>query len=211
MTSPTTTANRLAARARLDAVNRRSFGRAEFRGSDGYVRHKCFVSYHAADVEYAASFVEEHEDIFIPRAIGVEENDGSVIDSEDDDYIRDTIRTDYLGDSTVTIVLVGACTWARKFIDWEIYASLRESKHSKRNGLLGVLLPYAASDARAPDRLKDNVPTTPDEDAYGQFKVYPSEPDFLRAWIQTAFDARETKSELISNSRPLAQRNRSCG
>jgi hypothetical protein len=35
------------------------------------------------------------------------------------------IRQLYLLDSTVTIVLIGKCTWARKFVDWETQASLR--------------------------------------------------------------------------------------
>jgi hypothetical protein len=198
------------ARAKISAVNQRSAALSEHRAADGYVRHKCFVSYHAADVEHAVSFIEDNEDAFIPRAIGVEEDDGSIIDSDDVDYIRDAIRTGYLADSTVTILLVGECTWARKFIDWEIYASLRESKNSTRNGLLGILLPHAASTATAPERLRDNVAVSPGDDAYAMFKVYPSEPAFLRTWIQTAFDARTTKADLIDNSRPIARRNRSC-
>jgi len=211
VTHPIDAATRLAAaRARLDAANQRFAKTAEFRGSDGHVRHKCFVSYHAADVEHAANFVEQHKDVFIARAIGVEEGDGSIINSDDSDYIRDVIRTQYLGDTTVTIVLVGECTWARKFIDWEIYASLRPSKTSPRNGLLGILLPHAAGNAVVPERLLDNVPTTPDADAYAQFKVYPSYPSSLRDWVQAAFDARQGKAELIDNTRPLYRRNRAC-
>ena len=200
-----------AARSRLELINQRFAPLEEYRTADGWVRHKCFISYHSEDAEYAAAFVEAFEDIFIPRAIGVEEEDGSIIDSTDVDYLRDVIRREYLGESTVTIVLVGLCTWARKFIDWEIYASLRDSKNATRNGLLGILLPHAAGEAPPPERLKDNVPVSVDADAYARFKVYPSDSVFLRQWIQEAFDARQSKTSLIINNRPLFEPNRACG
>lgn len=199
------------AQARLAAVNKRFELAAEgTRAASGYVRHKCFVSYHAADAEEAADFVESFESIFIPRAIGVEEGDGSVIDSEDVDYIRDVVRTDYLRDSTVTIVLVGRCTWARKFVDWEIYASLRDTKYSKKNGLLGLLLPSAETDVpKAPERLADNIPINGSE-AYGRYLYYPKSESSLRSSIEDAFQARTARAHLIENTKALRKRNSAC-
>jgi hypothetical protein len=199
------------AQARLAAVNKRFEAAAEgARAATGHVRHKCFVSYHAADTEEAADFVESFESVFIPRAIGVEEGDGSIIDSEDVDYIRDVIRTDYLRDSTVTIVLVGRCTWARKFVDWEIYASLRDTKYSKKNGLLGLLLPSAEGDVpQAPERLSDNTPTNGSE-AYGRYLYYPKSEASLRASIEDAFQARTARAHLIDNTKALRKRNSQC-
>ncbi len=199
------------AQARLAAANKRFDLAAEgTRSAAGYVRHKCFVSYHAADTEEAADFVESFENVFIPRAIGVEEGDGSIIDSEDVDYIRDVIRSDYLRDSTVTIVLVGRCTWARKFVDWEVYASLRDTKYSNKNGLLGLLLPSAEDNVpKAPDRLADNTPTDGSE-AYGRYFYYPESDASLRTNIDDAFQARTARAHLIDNSRGVRKRNSPC-
>lgn len=199
------------AQSRLAAANKRFEVAAEgARTASGHVRHKCFVSYHAADTEEAADFVESFETVFIPRAIGVEEGDGSIIDSEDVDYIRDVIREDYLRDSTVTIVLVGRCTWARKFVDWEIYASLRDTKYSSKNGLLGLLLP-SAEDAvpQTPERLSANTPTDGSE-AYGRYFYYPKSESSLRSSIEDAFQARTARAHLIDNSKALRKRNSPC-
>ncbi len=50
------------------------------------------------------------------------------------------IRTRYIADSTVTMVLVGRCTHSRRHVDWEIRASLRQGDVYTPNGLLGVNL-----------------------------------------------------------------------
>lgn len=195
--------------ARIEDYNRDFEHRVEELASDGHVRHKCFVSYHSDDVVQAASFIETFDDVFIPRAIGAQGDDGSIIDSEDTDYIRDVIRRDYLRDSSVTIVLVGSCTWARKFVDWEIYASLRDTSTAMHNGLLGILLP-SEPPPKAPARLSDNVPLLSGEAAYGRYKAYPATSTILRTWIQDVFDARTERQDLIKNSRSLRQRNGVC-
>jgi hypothetical protein len=197
--------------ARIDLVNRRFNWSIESKSATtGAVRHKCFVSYHSADAEEAANFVESFEDIFIPRAIGVEEGDGSVIDSGNVDYIRDVIRRDYLRDSTVTIVLVGRCTWARKFVDWELYASLRDTSTSNKNGLLGILLPSATDTLpTAPERLRENIPDGA-MDAYGRYRYYPTSSAVLQGYIEDAFQARKTRGHLINNARLPRKRNTSC-
>ncbi|WP_336030564.1 TIR domain-containing protein [Geodermatophilus sp. FMUSA9-8] len=207
---PSTYSRRQFALARIEAINRRFDLTRESRTASGAVRHKCFVSYHSADTEEAATFVESFEDVFIPRAIGVEEGDGSIINSEDVDYIRDVIRTKYLKDSTVTIVLVGKCSWARKFVDWEIYASLRNTETTTRNGLLGILLPSLTQNPpTAPTRLVDNVPSGGGA-AYGRYHYYPKTKSELRTNIEDAFHARGSRAHLIDNSRPLRKRNGTC-
>ena len=55
--------------------------------------------------------------------------------------VRQKIRDDYIRDATVTIVLIGPCTWQRKHVDWEIGSSIRKTKRNSRCGLLGILLP----------------------------------------------------------------------
>src|SRR4051812_43267801 len=83
---------------------------AELKSNDP-TRHKCFVSYHADDADEAINFLEAFGHVFIPRVIGISDED-DFIDSDDTDYVMDSIREEYLTDSSVTIVLVGRCTWA---------------------------------------------------------------------------------------------------
>jgi hypothetical protein len=171
------------------------------------VRHKVFVSYHAVDAEEVVEFIQAYDDVFIPRAIGMEEDGSDIIDSTNVEYIRRTIREKYLRDSTVTLVAVGGCTWARKFVDWEIYSSLRSNPTP--NGLLGVQLPSTITSTRAPDRLSLNRPKKPLE-GYADYYVAPSSADALRTWIQAAFNARSSKKSLIKLGGDLRERNSSC-
>ncbi|MBC6365769.1 TIR domain-containing protein [Algoriphagus sp. AK58] len=63
---------------------------------------------------------------------------------------------------SVTVVLVGSRTGHRKWIDWEIWASLRSYTHPydplksfKPNGLLAIYLPTDSHSV--PNRLTDNI------------------------------------------------------
>lgn len=64
--------------------------------------HKCFISYKNEDNNYKEELVKlfEKEDI-------IDKTLDRVINSSDADYIMQTIREDYLKDSTVTICLIG--------------------------------------------------------------------------------------------------------
>jgi hypothetical protein len=131
----------LSGRARVYAA-----AEAAIQKSTEPTRRKCFVSYHAADADEVAAFINKFGTVFIPKVIGVSDSD-PFVDSEDTDYILDKIREKYLTDSTVTIVLVGKCTWARKYVDWEVYSSLRNDKNNPRNGLLAIELPSRGTGA----------------------------------------------------------------
>jgi hypothetical protein len=181
--------------------------RAALKSSDP-TRHKCFVSYHVDDEDEAATFIDDFGTVFIPTVIGVTEDD-AFVDSDDTDYIMDQIREKYLSNSTVTIVLVGACTWSRRFVDWEIYSSLREYKDYGVSGLMGITLPSVAndSDRRLPPRLADNVDG---DQGYARWRKYPSSASSLRGFIQEAFDARTSKVDLINNSRARKNYNSQC-
>lgn len=127
---------------------------ASARKSDS-TRHKRFISYHVDDMDEVESFLDKFGSEFIPRSVGVTSED-DFVDSDDDEYIKRKIREGYLTDSTVTIVLLGKCTWSRKFVDWEISSSLRNDTSNKRSGLLAYPLPSMNNSARLSDRLKDN-------------------------------------------------------
>ncbi|MEV8546275.1 TIR domain-containing protein [Streptomyces sp. NPDC051572] len=177
---------------------------------DSATRHKCFISYHGADAQEVLAFVKRFEGAFIPRIIGVTEEDPAV-NSDDTDYVMDAIRDKYLADSTVTIVMSGACTWSRKFIDWEIYSSLRRDKVNRLNGLMGIQLPsVAASGAQVPIRLSDNLKNGDVLDAYARYWAYPTSERSLRDQIEDAFGARNRRDSLIQNGRVRKMRNSSC-
>jgi hypothetical protein len=66
------------------------------------------------------------------------------------------IREDHIRGSSCTVVLVGRDTPLRKYVDWEIMATL-ETDH----GLIGVQLPTAPltpnNTVNVPARLSDNI------------------------------------------------------
>ena len=87
----------------------------------------------------------KYRDRFI-KMMGGSIVDKSVHDDDIDDLhlrvatIRQRIRDNFIADATVTVVLIGPCTWQRKHVDWEIGSSIRKTKKNSRCGLLGILL-----------------------------------------------------------------------
>ena len=191
----------------LEAVAKRAAAR-----STDPTRHKCFVSYHQDDEDEAESFIDKYGDVFIAKVLGVSDED-DFIDSDDTDYVIRRIRELYLTDSTVTIVLVGKCTWARKYVDWETASTLRNDENNKRSGLLGITLPSAAnySSKKPPDRLNDNLPPN-DGEGYARWQKYPTSKSVVKSWIDDAYSARSarTRYDLINNTRELFKYNRTC-
>ncbi len=102
-------------------------------------KHKVFISYyHEDDQEYKDRLVQALESKFVDKSV----SQGDIYDEGLHlDEIRRRIRDDHIADATVTIVLIGRCTWQRKHVDWEISASIIARKNNQRCGLLGLLLP----------------------------------------------------------------------
>ncbi|WP_419925405.1 TIR domain-containing protein [Candidatus Poriferisocius sp.] len=178
------------------------------RSSDS-TRHKCFVSYHVADMDEVELFIDDYGSTFIARCVGVTE-ESDFVDSTDEEYIKRRIREDYLTDSTVTIVLLGKCTWSRKFVDWEISSSFRNDSNNKRSGLLVIPLPSMKNSARLPDRIKDNWVENDTTNSYALYNSYPTSSQQLKRSIKAVFDSRTTKGDKVDNSRSLRKRNSSC-
>ena len=83
-------------------------------------------------------FVKMMGDHVVDRSVST----GDIVDQDlPVDEIRRRIRDDYIADATITVVLIGRCTWQRKHVDWEISASLIDTPHNDRCGLLGIRLP----------------------------------------------------------------------
>lgn len=101
-------------------------------------RRKVFISYyHKQDQEYKNRLVQALGDNFVNRSI----REGEIEEGLHIDEIRRRIRDNFIADATVTIVLIGCCTWQRKHVDWEISASIIHRERNPRNGLMGILLP----------------------------------------------------------------------
>jgi len=161
---------------------------------------KIFVSYHhAGDQDYYDLFTQLFAngydiitDTSIDRKIG----------SDDVDYQQQVIREQHITGSSITVVLCGAETWKRRWVDWEIHMTL-----SKEHALLGIALPTALTNRSGqiivPDRLCDNIAT-----GYAHFIQWTEDPKVLAAAIDTAKEkARLTRN--IDNSAPRMKRSRS--
>lgn len=197
---------------RVDQYRLQRIAEAAAARKQGTVRRKCFVSYHTADRDQVAEFLDEFGSEFIAKTVGVTDED-DFIESDDTGYVMDRIRTKYLGDSTVTLALMGACTWARRYVDWEIYSSLRSSKHSSVNGLLAVALPNSSgTDPRLQQRIADNLTRDADgiDVGYARWYTYPNNTSSLKSWIEDAYLSRTLRPDLIDNTRPRRIRSAKC-
>ena len=173
-------------------------------------RHKVFVSYHHYyDEEYKEIFC----DVLGPDIVDKSVEEGDIDINLQTDTIRQKIRDEFIADATVTVVLIGQCTWQRKHVDWEIGSSLRDTKNNSRCGLLGILLPthydYKRDKYRSrliPPRLADNCSGS---DPFGAIYDWPNSrnTDLVRNWIHYAFERRISKTP--NNARQQFGRNRS--
>lgn len=192
-------------------VNKNNLYRRNFMND---IRHKCFISYHHYDQDEVEDFVnkfDEEKDIFISRSLGVDMED-DIIQSDSTSYVMGQIRKLYLIDSTVTIVMIGKCTWARRYVDWEIKTSLRQGDNYTPNGLIGILLPSMKNTATAPERLSENLLGEKYNEGYARWYTYPSRKDSLKNYIEDAFQARTDsyRTSLIVNSAEMFKNNRTC-
>lgn len=152
-------------------------------------RYKVFVSYHHGnDQSYRDAFERMfagYYNIFISKSVQI----GDINPYLPADTIRQKIRDEYLRDSTVTVVLVGTETWKRKHVDWEIGSSIRQTLHSSRSGLLGILLPTHPSyggntydPGIVPPRLVDNQRC-----GYAQIYHWNNNSTAVASWTERAF------------------------
>jgi hypothetical protein len=171
-------------------------------------RHKVFVSYHhALDESYKVIFESRFGNAFgaiLPGSVNV----GDIDPNLPTETIRQKIRDEYLRDTSVTVVLIGAETWQRKHIDWEIGSSIRQTEYNPRSGLLGILLPtYPRSDPTKynprtiPPRLYDNITCE-----FAAIYNWSENPATVQDWIHQAYLRKSTKQP--DNSRASFGKNR---
>lgn len=168
-----------------------------------------FISYYHGDQDAVNKFVRDFGDVFIPKTVGVRDGDFD-FDSNDPQYIMRKIREQKLDDSTVTIVLIGSCTHSRRYVDWEVKASLQQGQ-SLPNGLIAINLPYMGTRGALPPRVAANREFDgKDETGYAKYYPYPTSKENLRRWIEDAYDARTTRAHLINNTNEMMKYNAKC-
>ena len=158
-------------------------------------RYKVFISHHDDDREYKKRFLQMMGDLVVD--VSVDEDD---IDDTDlaDETVRQEIRDDYIRQASVTIVLIGPCTWQRMHVDWEIHSSIRATDYNSRCGLLGIWLPehpdYRSDGYEPrlmPARLADNIEG---DDPYALLYDWPRKRSGRRIevleWINDASERR---------------------
>lgn len=107
--------------------------------------HKTYISFKTEDLSYKLELQDRADLDVIDRSLDV------AIQSDDEDYILQVIRDDYLSDSSVTIHLIGLYgsenrgAYEQRFIKRELQASLYDGISNTKNGILGVVLPEAMS------------------------------------------------------------------
>lgn len=153
-------------------------------------RHKVFVSFHHDDQCYKDQFAEIMGHHIVDKSV----HDGDIDDRIKVDTIRQRIRDDFIADATVTVVLVGKCTWQRKHVDWEIGSSLRATQNNPRCGLLGILLPTHPDydkDKYNPRLVPPRLAYNCGENSYASMYDWSESTSDVQSWIDDAFLKRK--------------------
>lgn len=192
------------------------------------IKRDVFISsFHDGNEQEVDDFISNWAttgNVFTPKALGTFHND-DFINSNNPDYVMSEIRRKYLGNASVTIVLIGRCTHSRRYVDWEIKSSLRCGENTP-NGLLAYVLPSAMPPAydlygqlieytqRAwpvlPPRLAANWNYFDQQNCYARYYVPPTSANEIRQHIELAVWDRTHRAHLIKNSSEMMQNNARC-
>ncbi len=163
------------------------------------IKHKLFLSHSYQDQEYRDRFEELFGHLFTIKSVP----EGEIATDDDATYIEKLIKGEYIDVVTVVVVLVGADTWSRKHVDWEIAAALRK-KMDGFSGLLGICLP-THPDYQKPQYKKDIVPLRLSDNVqsgYAPFHDWSESESDIRRWVEEAFQARVAREDNIDDARP---------
>jgi hypothetical protein len=176
-----------------------------------------FLSFHQADELEANIWCRRFDRYFNDiRTLGLDELGDEFaerIDSGDSDYVMRQIRDKKIAGTSCTVVLIGKCTWARRYVDWEIAATLRNSGDSARGGLIAVQLPSAQDNdwTTLPSRLAINV-NSPNGVNTGYARFYSPAPsdETIAQWVDDAVMRRDSMEPATGSTSDLMINNRSC-
>lgn len=176
-----------------------------------------FLSFHQADELEANIWCRRFDRYFNDiRTLGLDELGDEYaehINSGDSDYVMRRIREDKIAGTSCTVVLIGKCTWARRYVDWEIAATLRNFSDSARGGLIAVQLPsaYARGWSKLPPRLEMNISSADGGDnGYARFYAPAPSDNTIARWVDEAVARRDSMEPVAGSTSDLMTRNRSC-
>ena len=165
------------------------------------------MSFHHDDQAYKDKFVRMMGNDIVDKSI----EDGDIGDGLALDTIRRKIRDEFIADATVTVVLIGKCTWQRKHVDWEIGSSLRKTDKNPRCGLVGILLPTHRNNNTGkcslhliPPRLADNCKG---KESYASIHDWTGNISCIQDYIHRAFKRKDDMNP--NNKRVQFGKNRS--
>jgi MTH538 TIR-like domain (DUF1863) len=185
-------------------------------------KRNVFISSFHNDRAEVNSFIHQWstlQRVFTPKALCSFDND-DFVNSDNPEYVMGQIRRRYIGDATVTIVLVGKCTHSRRYVDWEIKSSLRRGEYTP-NGLLAYVLPSAMPLTspfpglsrgwpHLPPRLSTNWNVDQQQNCYARYHTMPDSAATLRQQIEEAFWDRTNRAHLIKNESDMMKYNGKC-
>lgn len=169
-------------------------------------KRKTFLSYSHKDELYKKYYENLFDDLIVNKSV----QDGDIDSNNSDEYIKQLIQKEYLYDTTVLVVLLGAKTKHRKHIDWEISGALNYKVGDHYAGLLGIVLPthpdygkpnYQKNHFNFPKRFWANY-----ESGYAVMIDWTEDRVFMQNAIEKAFRQR-ANNDKRRNSIPQMQRN----
>jgi hypothetical protein len=177
----------------------RSLLGAFLEGAGRPIRRRVFISYHHAhDQRYYDALsrtLHDQMDLIFDNSLDRQ------IDSDDTNYVIQRIRDNFISGTSCTLVLCGPETYQRKYVDWEIKATL-----DKYHGLIAIRLPEVATDSQGraiiPERLVPNY-----NSGYMLWKTWSefmANPSLITSWIEDAVGRDKSK---IVNAQAIKTRN----
>ena len=162
----------------------------------------CFISYHHNnDQDYLTELREVVKSMKVSD-YSLKNDIGHLTNETIYNKVRNKMRT-----CSVTVIIIGERTGHRKWIDWEIWASLRGYNHPtdrkksfKPNGLLAIFLP--GNNHSIPERLQDNI----DSEYAVCMRWRNLERDF-ESKVNYAYWKRNNAKEKIRNNRQRQESN----
>lgn len=117
--------------------------------------HKTFISFYNEDSYYKDLLIKMNSEklLFVNKSVGKGEIDEDI----KAETVRVKLRSDYIEDSTVLVLLCGKNTKKRKFIDWELAASMYKSETKKQLGILVINLPSSSNAVRKVSKREEEI------------------------------------------------------
>jgi len=178
---------------------------------------RIFISFHQADVDEVGELIRTLTPYFDEvRTLGASEFGSDLderINSGDAEYVMRQIRERYISGTTCTIVAIGQCTWARRYVDWEIAATMRNNANDPRGGVFAMQLPSAQrlGHQQLPDRIHQNInwDANSNQSGYARF-LPPLAPSAVKSEVEAAITRATTIEPAVGSLVGLRKQSAPC-